>query len=115
MDRENNAGQIAASEDILDVIAGFNEVVEKLQTAGNKIGTLKRVFRSGDFYMGNAEKIINNYYVLMEKNVEQLIRLYEGSEKYSLNAVCSLMFMDRILAGQYGMTSSENTSQGGDK
>lgn len=99
--------KITASEEVFDIIEEFDEVVELLQAAGDKITTLKKIFCSGEVYMGTAEEMINIYYSKMEKNVEQLIRLYRESENYSVNAVTSILLMDKMISGQYNLATEK--------
>lgn len=98
-----NGENITASEEVFDIIREFDEVVELLQNAEDKISMLKKRFVSGDIYMGTAEEVINSYYTQLENKVEQLIRFYEGGRQYSVNAVNSLLLMDKMLSGQYNM------------
>lgn len=98
-----NGERITASEEVFNIIGEFDEVVELLQNAGDKINMLKKRFVSGEMYMGTAEDVIHTYYTQMENKVEQLIRFYEGGRQYSVNAVSSLLLMDKMLSGQYNM------------
>lgn len=102
-----NVEKVIASEEALDIIKEFEEVIEILQTANDKITLLKNLFASGEFYMGTAEEMINIYYTLMGKKVEQLIQLYRECENYSVNAVTSLLLMDNILSGQYNIATEK--------
>jgi len=99
--------KIIASEKVFDIIKEFDDVIEILQSVSDKITTLKNLFASGEFYMGTAEEMINIYYTLMGKKVEQLIQLYRECENYSVNAVTSLLLMDNILSGQYNIATEK--------
>lgn len=98
-----NGERITASEEVFNIISEFDGVVELLRNAGDKINMLKKRFVSGEMYMGTAEDMIYTYYTQMENKVEQLICLYEGGKQYSVNAVSSILLMDKMLSGQYNM------------
>lgn len=98
-----NAGRITASEDVFRIIGEFDEAVRLLQNAEDKICMLKKRFVSGEMYMGTAEDVIYAYYTQLENKVEQLIQLYEGGKLYSVNAVSTILLMDKMLSGQYNM------------
>lgn len=90
--------QVAISEDSVDVLMELDEVVELLKNALGKVKILKNNLIEGNFYRGDAEEMMGNYFNHLEAYVEQLIELYKGSEQYAIDAIWSFVLMDEMLA-----------------